>query len=310
MGAKVKRISAQEVKQLRKESREMVREALKLNRRGRGKVARKIRNEVADQIERLKKLQKSNDYLAIGRASEELQKIIEKHFAPFRKAAWRESLESIIVAVLVALFLRSFVVEAFKIPSGSMIPALAIGDQIFVNKFLYGLRIPFTSIRLVEFDKPKRGEVIVFICPLEPHEDYIKRVVGLPGDEIAVREGQILINEKPIKRKYKGKLTHWDRDQRSGKWYPFKAFAYREVLGRNSMTALYDVNMNKKLPDFGPVKVPKGHVFVMGDNRDHSFDSRSWGHVPMENILGRSMFVWWSWGKDGLAFDRLGESVD
>ena len=202
MGTKAKKISAQEIKQLRKESLETLREAQKLNRRGRGKVAKKIRNEVVDQVERLKKLQRSNDFLAIGRATEELQKLLDKHFVSFRKAAWRESFESIFVAVLVALFLRSFVVEAFKIPSGSMIPTLAIGDQIFVNKFLYGLRIPFTSIRLVEFDKPKRGEVIVFICPIEPHEDYIKRVVGLPGDEIAVREGQILINEKPIKRKY------------------------------------------------------------------------------------------------------------
>ena len=128
---------------------------------------------------------------------------------------WRESFQSILIAVLIALMLRSFVVEAFKIPSGSMIPTLAIGDQIFVNKYLYGVRVPFTSIRLVDFDEPQRGEVIVFICPIEPHQDYIKRVIGLPGDEVTVRNNTILINGEPVKRKLVGTREFADRDNES-----------------------------------------------------------------------------------------------
>src|SRR5690606_17840366 len=146
----------------------------------------------------------------------------------------RESFEQIAVAVFVALLLRAFIVEAFKIPSGSMIPTLAIGDQIFVNKYIYGVRVPFTAQRIVDFAMPERGEVVVFIVPIEPHEDYIKRVVGLPGDEIEVRRGTIYLNGKAVPRKSLGPVTETDRDQHSGRWLSFEAEAFEETLGEHT----------------------------------------------------------------------------
>ena len=218
---------------------------------------------------------------------------------------WRESFQSIFIAVLFALMLRSFVVEAFKIPSGSMIPTLSIGDQIFVNKYLYGVRVPFTSIRLVEFSDAKRGEVIVFICPVEPHQDYIKRVIGLPGDEILLRNNHLQINGTPIKRRHIGAREYNDRDLNSDQWSTETAEAYEETIDGTTFTVLQDPARGGT-GNFGPFIVPEGHVFVMGDNRDHSYDSRMWGTVPTESILGRSLFVWWSWGRDGLSSGRLG----
>ena len=236
---------------------------------------------------------------------DKLSALLQKHLAGYRKAAWRESFESVAVAVLVALLLRAFVVEAFKIPSGSMIPTLAIGDQIFVNKYIYGVRVPFTAQRIVDFGMPERGEVVVFICPVPPNEDYIKRIVGHPGDEIMVRNSTLYVNGKPAAREPQGRRTFTDRDP-SGQWSTFDAFAYTETLGEHSYTVLQDAMVRATANDFGPYIVPDGHVFAMGDNRDHSFDSRAWGPVPLSNVLGRSLFVWWSWGERGLDTGRLG----
>jgi signal peptidase I len=225
-------------------------------------------------------------------------------------SGWKESLGSILVAILVALTLRAFVVEAFKIPSGSMIPTLAIGDQIFVNKYKYGLRVPFTANRIVEFDSPSRGEVIVFICPDQPEDDYIKRIVAIAGDELEYIQGVLHINGKALAKKDLGRKSHMEREARSGRWYPFEAVAYQETNGDATYTILEKPNLMKSDRNFGPVRVPEKHVFVMGDNRDSSRESRIFGFVPENHILGRSLFVWWSWGSEGLATDRLGTWID
>src|SRR5687767_15040365 len=157
----------------------------------------------------------------------EVDDLEHRHLGFAKKSAFREYAESIGIAVLVALLLRAFVVEAFKIPSGSMIPTLAIGDQIFVNKYIYGVRIPFTSIRLVDFAMPARGEVIVFRCPIPPYDDYIRRVIGIPGDEIMVRDGVIRINGKAVPQRPLGRGSFSDLE--SDHWSEFVADRHEEV---------------------------------------------------------------------------------
>ncbi len=286
-----------------------IREAKKLLRRARHTVSPAIREEIQQSSSAVTAALEVGKVSKINKSADKLGTLLNKHLDAYRKPPWRESLESIGVAVVVALLLRSFVVEAFKIPSGSMIPTLAIGDQIFVNKYIYGVRVPFTSIRVVDFSMPDRGEVVVFICPVPPNDDYIKRVIGLPGDEIRVRRGLIYVNGEPVERRSLGRGTYTDRDG-ADYWSSFEAEAFEETLGDHTYTVLEDTNYLQAAQDYGPSVVPEGHLLMMGDNRDHSFDSRSWGFVPLENVLGRSLFIWWSWGKDGLDTGRLGTWLD
>jgi signal peptidase I len=309
MPATLTRLLDGKLRGARKLARVRLREARKLSKRSRGKIPEALAADVAAAMAALEEARSGDDIAAMRKQGDKLGALCDRHLAVFRKAAWRESFESVAIAVLVALLLRSFVVEAFKIPSGSMIPTLAIGDQIFVNKYIYGVRVPFTAKRIVDFSMPKRGEVVVFICPVPPNEDYIKRVIGLPGDEIVVRHNTLYVNGKPEQREALGKTTEIDRDT-SGPWHTFDANAFKETLGEHTYTVLQDVNVRPGTNDYGPYIVPEGHVFVMGDNRDHSFDSRAWGPVPLSNILGRSMFVWWSWGRDGLNSARLGTWIN
>ena len=265
---------------------------------------------VREAIAALQEALKNGDAAAITQAEERLGTLSDKHLLAYRKAPWRETAELLALQIVIALLLRSFVMEAFKIPSGSMIPTLAIGDQIFVNKFIYGVRIPFTTTRLINFAPPQRGDVIVFICPVEPHEDYIKRVIGVAGDEIMVRDGMIFLNGEAVARRPLGPVTHWDRDSTGEVWRTFAANAFAENLGEHHYTVLQDADFNRHAVDFPTYVVPAGHVLMMGDNRDHSYDSRSWGPVPIENILGKSMFVWWSWGHQGVDVSRIGTWID
>lgn len=294
----------------RRLARQRVKEAHKLLRRAKNNVSESTRAAIRGSAEETHELARGDDADRITRASDHLSELIDADLSAYRKPAWRESAEQIIVAVLVALLLRSFVLEAFKIPSGSMIPTLAIGDQIFVNKWVYGLRVPFTSIRLIDFAPPKNGDVVVFIFPNEPHDDFIKRVIGVPGDTVELRRGIVYVNGKEVTRDANGPVDVWDRETNSSLWTQQHSDAFTEHLGDKTYTVLEDPMMPSRSDNFALTEVPPGKLFVMGDNRDHSYDSRAWGMVPMQNVLGRAMFVWWSWGKDGLDVKRLGTWIE
>lgn len=194
---------------------------------------------------------------------------------PAAKSTLREYVEAFGTAILLALFIRTFVVQAFKIPSGSMLPTLLIGDHLLVNKFLYGIRIPFVGKRVFQVFQPERDDVIVFVYPEDRTKDFIKRVKAVAGDTIEVRDKVVYINGQKIEDPH----AHYDPD------------------GRIIPGSLRD--------NFGPFTVPDGQVFVMGDNRDHSHDSRFWGTVPIDDILGKAFILYWSWDSDAFR-PRLG----
>jgi signal peptidase I len=183
-----------------------------------------------------------------------------------KKSVFREYFEAICIAVLLALFIRTFVVQAFKIPSGSMLPTLLIGDHLLVNKFIYGLRIPFSGKILIPYKNPKHGDVVVFRYPKDRSIDYIKRVIGTPGDTIEIRTKKLFVNGTQVSD-------------------PHAHMSSPAVL--NAASSPRD--------NFGPVLVPEGRIFVMGDNRDNSYDSRFWGFVNQQDILGRAFILYWSW---------------
>ena len=209
---------------------------------------------------------------------------------------WTAGLFPVIVAVFV---LRSFLFEPFKIPSGSMIPTLLVGDLILVNKFTYGLRLPVANTRITEGTPPARGDVMVFRYPPRPSLDYIKRVVGLPGDEVAYLNKRLTINGKPVSKE--SLPDFFDKD---GMRYSKQ---FEELLGDRRHGLLNDADRPAFVPGVEPFpfrencsytvegvtcKVPAGHYFMLGDNRDNSLDSRYWGFVPEANIVGKAIFVW------------------
>lgn len=198
------------------------------------------------------------------------------------KSALREYAEAFAIALILALFIRSFVVQAFKIPSGSMLPTLQVGDHILVNKFIYGVRVPVIGRRLVAFANPRRGDVVVFAYPVDRSKDFIKRVVGVGGDVIEIRDKQVFIN---------GEI--WND--------PHAYFADGAARGHG----------NSPRDNYGPVTVPAGEIFVMGDNRDRSYDSRFWGFVDLNEVTGKAFLIYWSWDGDDhwVRWNRLGDFV-
>src|SRR3954447_22120139 len=198
------------------------------------------------------------------------------------KSTFREYAEAIGMALLLALFIRTFIVQAFKIPSGSMIPTLQIGDHILVNKLSYGIRIPFLESYIVSFSTPQRGDVVVFIFPEDRSKDFIKRVIGVAGDTVEVRDKKILINGKQVDDPH----AHFEGDD-------------PQTSGGPSYTYC------------GPKTVPENHIFVMGDNRDRSYDSRFWGYVDLDEARGKAFLICWSWdGTDRwVRWERLGSLI-
>lgn len=218
------------------------------------------------------------------------------------KRFWTEGPGSFALAILIALTIRWALMEAYVIPSGSMLPSLLIHDHIFVNKMVYGLRVPFTEKWMVKFSEPKRGEVIVFKYPEDKSIFYIKRVVGIPGDKVFYENGNLYVNDKLIEKRVpttKKDEFDWLRDDDFNGKGPGALDFYehwQEQLEDQSHSILLEKGRRSEV--FGPVEVPPDSYFVMGDNRNNSKDSRYWSSehtfVPRDNLVGRAMFVWLS----------------
>jgi signal peptidase I len=236
---------------------------------------------------------------------------VDVHLGRWRKSEVREYAEAILMAVAVAFTLRTFVVEAFKIPSGSMIPTLMVGDHIFVNKFSYGPAIPFTHTRLWTSMPPKHGDVMVFAFPEHPEQDFIKRVIAVEGDKLEARGGHPIINGWEVPSCRLGTWTYNDYDSPITR---HEGDLYLEYLGDESYLTFYD-RASGAFPELqGPYFAKSGEVWVMGDNRNNSHDSRMWfggrgGGVPFENIRGRALFVWLSVSDNGMDWSREGAPV-
>ncbi len=182
----------------------------------------------------------------------------------------REYAEAIIIAILLALIIRAFIVQAFKIPSGSMKPTLLIGDHILVNKFVYGIKVPFWNKELLHFSDPKRQDIIVFRYPVDPSKDFIKRVIGLPGDTVCIRDKIVFVNDQRLQE-------------------PYAVFNDSKIM---------PAGLSPR-DNMGPIIVPPNSLFVMGDNRDESYDSRFWKFVDVKELKGKAFIIYWSWNRDG-----------
>lgn len=195
------------------------------------------------------------------------------------KSKMREYIEAIIIAVLIAVFIRTFIVQAYKIPSRSMVPTLLVGDHLLVNKFIYGVKIPYFRKTIIPLTDPKRGDIVVFIYPNDRSKDFIKRVIGIGGDTIEIKNKKIFLNGRE----------------------------YRDAYGIYSDSTIYPGTVQPR-DNFGPVTVPPNALFVMGDNRDESADSRYWGFVDLKDVEGKAFIIYWSWNREdqNLRWKRIG----
>lgn len=240
-----------------------------------------------------------------------------------RKQKIKKEIKSISLIVITVLVFRSVFFEPFRIPSGSMIPTLMIGDFILVNKFAYGFKVPFSDISIFGIDSdpiylfgesnPKRGDVVVFKYPSDPSINYIKRVIGLPGDTIEIKNKRIYINDKAIElTEFDGREIMTDMDE---KFKPYNLKFYKATTGAHEHIIQEDVD-NTYRSDFERRVIPNGKYFVMGDNRDFSYDSRFWGYVDHKLIKGEAILVWFSmifpFGEDSFKFRpwRIGTMID
>ncbi len=202
-------------------------------------------------------------------AFQQLNDFVRKEERMGKKKFFKEYLEPIVIAILIALFIRTFIIQAFKIPSSSMEPTLLVGDHLLVNKFIYGIEVPFTDSKLFQWKTPKRGDIIVFIYPKDRSKDFIKRVIGTEGEKVEILRNKIYINDKLMD-------DRWGHYQEESSW------------------AKYLQPMEK----FGPVVVPKDSLFVLGDNRDNSQDSRFWGFVNINAVRGKAVVIYFSWDRN------------
>jgi len=198
------------------------------------------------------------------------------------KSSLRENIEAIIIAIIIAMFIRTFIIQAFKIPSGSMLETLQIGDQILVNKFIYGVKIPFTNGKtLIPVKEPVKGDIVVFKYPEDPSKDFIKRVIATQGDTLEIINKKLYVNDTLVEG---------------------------ETYAVYKTSRIYPANVSSR-DNLRKIKVPENKLFVMGDNRDNSHDSRFWGFVDLKAVRGEAFIIYWSWNKNkfGVRWNRIGD---
>lgn len=279
----------------KKKAKEIIKETKLVLKKNRSQISPDVVSVVEQKLGNLERALSSGNYQDITTATNDLEVASSDYLSKYKKSKLRQNVEALAFAIILALIIRTFVFQPFKIPSGSMIPTLLVGDHLLVNKFVYGTKIPFTDIEIFPLEKIQRGDVIVFTYPNNENDRsknglyYIKRVVGLPGDFIDLNGRNLVVNGEEIPLEYIGNYS----DARNSEQFD----EYEEDLFGEDHTVIFRKGKeNTNRGSYIPVtKVPEGSVFVMGDNRDNSQDSRFWGFVPIENIAGKAFLIHWSW---------------
>jgi signal peptidase I len=310
----------QALRKLRHEARELFIEAERVFERVPSKLAPNAAERVAEQSLRVEDASLAADVPLLEKEVRALDKLHEELLGPYRKQSVWDTVSGFAKALAIALLIRTIFIEPYRIPSGSMLPTLEIGDQVFVNKFIYGVRIPFMNkVPFQIVRAPKRGDVIVFNNPADTDKDFIKRIVGIPGDRVELINEVVYINGVPQDRNLVSRdfIVH---NMEYGQWMDDEEILYREDLDGVKHAVLQSPRPISPRNE-GPFIVPERHVFVMGDNRDNSSDSRVGfvgqgtppAYVPYGNIKGKAMVVWLSLGYGGLfsgLFDGTGLRLD
>ena len=305
-------------KKARREAAKTLADTRKLFKRGKKQLSAERQKEIETALKTLENALKDKEHTCIP-AYHAVRDIANKRLKFARKSGAQDVVESLVFALLFALVLRTFLIEPFKIPTRSMVPTLLEGDQLFVTKLSYGIRLPILNKYVVQFSKPQRGDVVVFAFPnqsaaeylartnsgclpmesLADEKDYIKRIVGVEGDTIEVIDQVVYVNGEPVAQQPFYTRTVSD--------YRFLTDKLTEYWNRETLENASFTTITHAIPSshFGPIKVEPGHVFAMGDNRDNSADSRCWGQVPIDNIKGRAQIIWWSTGSLSFRWNRM-----